>query len=40
MIEDKNHYGLEYETKKKLNIEPGNLQGSIFNNTFGKDFEF
>ena len=40
MIEGKAYFGLEYETKKKLNIEPGNLQGSILNSTFVKDFEF
>jgi hypothetical protein len=32
------YFGLEYEAKKKLNIEPGNV--SVLNNTFGKDFDF
>jgi hypothetical protein len=38
MIDGVVYFGLEYETKKKLNIEPGNI--SVLNNTFGKDFDF
>ena len=39
VIDGQHYYGLEWKAKEERGREPGNLNKSILNNTFGKDFE-